>query len=66
MQFRITTEKCTGCGACTDVCPAEAIRIKNGKAEITIECTDCGACTRFCPEGAIKKQPTSAPVSMVK
>jgi len=49
-----------------DVCPAEAIRIENGKAEITMECIDCGACPRVCPEGAIKMQTASVPVSTVK
>jgi ferredoxin len=63
MQFKVTIEKCTGCGTCTDVCPTEAIRIENGKAEITVECTDCGACTRVCPEGAIRMQLSSVPVS---
>jgi len=66
MLFNVTTEKCTGCGSCTDVCPTEAIGIEQGKAEISIECTDCGACTRVCPEGAIRKLPASAVVSMVK
>ncbi len=66
MQFKVTTEKCTGCGTCTEVCPSEAIWIENGKATITLECIDCGACPRVCPEGAIKMQMLSAPVSMVK
>ncbi len=60
MQHAVNREKCTGCGSCIDVCPTEAIRIENGKAEITIECVDCGACPRVCPEGAIKK--TARPV----
>ena len=66
MQFKITSEKCTGCGTCTDVCPTEAIIIENGKAEITLGCIDCGACPRVCPEGAIKMQISSSPVSTVK
>jgi ferredoxin len=66
MQFKITSEKCTGCGKCTDVCPTEAIIIEHGKAAITMECIDCGACPRVCPEGAIKMQVSSAPVSTIK
>jgi ferredoxin len=65
MQFKVTIEKCTGCGTCFDVCPTDAIKIANGKAEITMECIDCGACPRVCPEGAIKRQTASAPVSTV-
>lgn len=64
MKFIVTTEKCTGCGSCADVCPTEAIIIENGKAEITMQCTDCGACTRVCPEGAIRMQ--AAAVSAVR
>ncbi len=55
MQYRVTENKCTGCGACMDVCPAEAIRMTDGHATITMECIDCGACPRVCPEGAIKQ-----------
>ncbi|HTG00957.1 MAG TPA: 4Fe-4S binding protein [Nitrospirota bacterium] len=66
MRFKVTTDKCTGCGTCADVCPPEAIRIENGKAEISIECTDCGACVRVCPEGAIKKQAPSELAAVIK
>ena len=55
MQYRITENRCTGCGTCLDVCPTEAIKIQDGRAVITMECIDCGACPRVCPEGAIKK-----------
>ncbi len=66
MLFKITSEKCTGCGTCTEVCPTEAIAIVDGKAMITMGCIDCGACPRVCPEGAIKMQMSSAPVSTIK
>ena len=66
MQFKVMTEKCTGCGTCIDVCPTEAITIESGKAEITMVCIDCGACPRVCPEGAIKIQTASVSVSTVK
>lgn len=66
MHYKITTERCTGCAACTDVCPTEAIRIEQGKAVIGMECIDCGACPRVCPEGAIKMQKSSAPLSTAK
>jgi Fe-S-cluster-containing hydrogenase component 2 len=55
MQYAVNREKCTGCGSCTDVCPTEAITIRDGKAVITLDCIDCGACPRVCPEGAIRK-----------
>jgi NAD-dependent dihydropyrimidine dehydrogenase PreA subunit len=62
MQYVVSTEKCTGCGSCIDVCPTEAIKIEYGKAVITLDCVDCGACPRVCPEGAIKRQAVPAPV----
>ncbi|HUI67730.1 MAG TPA: 4Fe-4S binding protein [Nitrospirota bacterium] len=55
MLYSITENKCTGCGTCLDVCPTEAIQIRDRHAVITVECIDCGACPRVCPEGAIKQ-----------
>lgn len=46
-------EKCTGCTTCLRHCPTEAIRIKNGHAQINNErCIDCGECIRVCPQKA--------------
>lgn len=60
MQYRISQKTCTGCGACLEVCPTEAIRLENGRAVITMECIACGACPRVCPEGAIKQARAAA------
>ena len=36
-------EKCHGCINCVKRCPTEAIRVRNGKAQIITErCIDCG------------------------
>ncbi|MGE5809717.1 MAG: DUF362 domain-containing protein [Nitrospirota bacterium] len=61
MKFFVTTEKCSGCGTCSEICPTEAIRIEDGKAGITMDCIACGACPRVCPEGAIKMRMSPAP-----
>lgn len=55
MFYRITENKCSGCGTCLDICPTEAIILQDGHAVITMECIACGACPRVCPEGAIQK-----------
>jgi heterodisulfide reductase subunit A len=53
----ISTEKCTGCGMCTRVCPYHAITVnkERKKAEvIEAACSGCGACGAECPFGAIE------------
>ncbi len=53
MPAEINKEKCTGCGACVDACPVNAIKIENDKAVISDDCIDCGACVNQCPVEAI-------------
>jgi ferredoxin len=54
---RVITDECVMCGACKDVCPAEAISEGDPKYIIDPEkCTDCGACEEECPNSAIKPQ----------
>ena len=51
----LDVNKCTGCTTCMKHCPTEAIRIRNGCAEIDAErCIDCGECIRNCPNNAKK------------
>lgn len=53
-SLRIDKDKCTGHMKCMRVCPTQAIRVKNGIAEISEErCIDCGECITACPTGAI-------------
>lgn len=41
---------CNGCTYCLDRCPTQAIRVKDGKAQIIPErCIDCGECLKVCP-----------------
>ena len=51
----LDSEKCVGCTTCTQRCPTEAIRVRNGKAVIMQErCVDCGECIHVCPHHAMK------------
>jgi len=48
-------EECKGCTNCIKKCPTEAIRVREGKAQINTErCIDCGECIRNCPNHAKK------------
>ncbi|MBN2560246.1 MAG: 4Fe-4S binding protein [Phycisphaerae bacterium] len=54
MAATVDVEKCTGCGACVDVCPVEAITLNDEKAAVDQEnCTDCAVCVAECPTEAI-------------
>lgn len=49
-SVQLQSEKCQGCVSCVKLCPTEAIRVRNGKAEILADrCIDCGACAEGCP-----------------
>ncbi len=49
-------EKCTHCGACISICPAEAfIMTDEYKVEFdTDRCIACGLCLDVCPPGAMR------------
>jgi len=49
------SDKCTGCGLCTIVCPHGVFVLDAGLARITDRdrCMECGACAKNCAFGAI-------------
>jgi Na+-translocating ferredoxin:NAD+ oxidoreductase RNF subunit RnfB len=52
--FKIDRDRCSGRMDCMRSCPTQAIRVKEGKAELLSElCIDCGSCLRLCVSGAI-------------
>ena len=48
-------DACSGCGACVDICPVEAVRMEDDLPVVDEEwCIGCGVCTTTCPTDAIK------------
>jgi ferredoxin len=51
----IDSETCTGCGTCVEVCPPQAITLKEDTAQLEEEfCEECGFCAAHCPVNAIE------------
>lgn len=52
--LKVLDSVCTGCTHCMKVCPTNAIRIREGIAQISDNrCIDCGQCYTACPVHAI-------------
>ena len=52
MAYKIT-DKCIGCGACSQSCPVACI--SQGDSKYVIDentCIECGTCAGVCPVGA--------------
>ena len=47
--------ECIGCKKCFEICPANAVTMKNNKPKIDRgKCIKCFCCQEFCPVGAMK------------
>jgi ferredoxin len=53
MPVKIDQDACTGCGACAEICPADAITVDDVAKVDSELCTECGACVEECPVEAI-------------
>ena len=60
VTVKVDFEKCTGCGACVDVCPVEVFEMVDVGGEQKSSpvnenaCIVCRACEVSCPEEAIE------------
>lgn len=54
----VNKDRCAACGACTKVCPKEAIAVWAGcYAKVNTElCVGCGMCAGTCPADCISVQ----------
>lgn len=48
------TDKCTSCGFCAEICPANTIKMVDGKPHWGKPCYQCTACINRCPAKAIE------------
>lgn len=52
---QVRAAECIGCAKCAEVCPANAISMRDRRPEIDrAKCIRCFCCQEFCPEGAMK------------
>jgi len=60
----IDSARCTGCGACVEVCPTGALYLVDGKATMDRAlCRECEACLAACPNDAIILAVQAGPVA---
>ena len=53
----VDPQKCTGCGACTRICPSEVLTFHPETGIFSVQakrCTDCGLCVDVCEDHAIQ------------
>jgi Pyruvate/2-oxoacid:ferredoxin oxidoreductase delta subunit len=47
-------EACVGCGACSEICPVNAVAMDNEHPQVDMDwCIGCGVCMTVCPADAI-------------
>ena len=52
----VDKSRCVACGACTGVCPRNAVSIHKGCYAVvdSEKCVGCGLCAKACPVGCIE------------
>jgi electron transfer flavoprotein alpha subunit len=66
--LKVDKNKCIGCSICVQVCPFNAARLVDKKAEMNENCTLCGACEKACPVQAIsiERRKATSPEELAK
>lgn len=67
IQSWIEKELCTGCGACANICPQNAIEMKRDSKgflypHIVDECAECGKCKMVCNKRTKENKKSSNPI----
>ena len=53
-KYFVITDRCIGCGVCTDVCPRGNYSLTGNGVKTAGDCEFCFACIQNCPQKAIK------------
>ncbi len=67
VMTNISRDLCTGCGACENICPVDAITMEPDKEGFIMpivdsnKCVDCGKCVKICPLTAFEKRNSAKP-----
>ena len=58
IQYSISETDCSGCGACTKVCPTQAIKGEKKQSHFILAevCSKCGSCKDVCKANAVMVQ----------
>ncbi|MEO0069083.1 MAG: FAD-dependent oxidoreductase [candidate division WOR-3 bacterium] len=72
LMVQIDEELCRACERCIEVCPHEALRLKEWQRGILVasidhkKCRGCGTCVPVCPSGALKGFAPVASITYVR
>ncbi|KXB02695.1 hypothetical protein AKJ45_01880 [candidate division MSBL1 archaeon SCGC-AAA261F19] len=54
LKMKVDRDKCISCGACSSVCPSDAIEVPSRGVRVLGVCTNCRLCIKACPMGAME------------